>query len=418
LRKGAPRKLGPWRRSCQWTIGLALLAIPFVQVRGQSLLRLELDTLALHAFGQLFRIEELHLLLLLGIVFILFFLLATLVLGRVWCGWACPQTALTDLAEGFAQLIGIDVKSGKLTATPRQRGILHIFYLALGLLLAANLLWYVISPYVFFDRLMEGGLSRSIISFLAGVGGIIYLDLAFIRRLACLEFCPYGRFQTALIDPGTLTLRFHPDEAPRCIRCNACVTACPMGIDIKRGMQIECINCGRCLDACRKVMADRQQAGIIRYTFGLQGRGAKALLNIRMALVLIAFLFASAALASAMINRPAASLKLERTPAASSRMLSEREAVTFFTAYLANRGQQEQTFSLTAHAHDGSSLELRGPVRDIVIAAGTRRRLDFAAVSSPPTHGKPLPVTFVLLDRDGNTVAAADASIIPIKEGP
>jgi polyferredoxin len=167
--------------------------------------------------------------------------------------------------------------------------------------------------------------------------------------LLCREFCPYGRFQSVLVDPGTLTLRFHPDEAARCIRCDACVRACPTGIDIRRGFQIECINCGRCLDACREVMARLGQPGIIRYTFGLEGKGFKALFNLRMGLVLVALIGVTTALALSTVYLPEASLKLSRT-AAAPRQLEDGRLVNFFTAYVTNRATEGRAFTLNAQS--------------------------------------------------------------------
>lgn len=312
-----PHLLGPWRRSFQWTTTVVLLLVPFVRLQGQSLLRLDIRTLTLYAFGHTFRIEELYLFLLLALTLILLFVLATLALGRAWCGWACPQTTLTDLAEGFARRIGVKVGTGTMEASPWQRVLLHLFYLGAALLVAANLVWYFVSPYTFFPQLLAGGTGGWTLATLAVVAGAVYLDLALVRRLLCREFCPYGRFQAALVDPGTLTLRFHPDEAHRCIRCGASVRACPTGIDIRRGYQIECINCGRCLDACREVMAHRQQPGIIRYTFGLQDRGPQALLNTRTAVLALLLATLTAGLLMAVGNRPQATLKLARAAAAS-----------------------------------------------------------------------------------------------------
>ncbi|NIQ96520.1 MAG: 4Fe-4S binding protein, partial [Desulfuromonadales bacterium] len=87
------RHLAPRRRAVQWSLGLLLVLVPFIRFDGRSLLRIDLDSLSLIAFGHIFRLEDLELALGLSVLLVLFFLLATLVLGRVWCGWACPQTA-------------------------------------------------------------------------------------------------------------------------------------------------------------------------------------------------------------------------------------------------------------------------------------------------------------------------------------
>ncbi len=303
--------LGPWRTRCQALLALTLLLIPFVRINGASLLRIDLPTLSLYLGGRAFAIDELYLLLLAGILLLFLFLFGTLVFGRAWCGWGCPQTLLTDLGEWFARRLGCPVTAGRIVASRRQQLLLHSFYAFLALLVACSLLWYFISPYAFFAAVAGGTLPAPALVFLALVGLPLYLDLALVRRLLCREFCPYGRFQSALVDIGTLTLRYHPAEAPRCIRCGACVRACPTGIDIRAGYQIECINCGRCLDACRRVMAARGQAGIIRYTFGTDDRGPRALLNGRILFLAVAVLAAGAVLLTAVAGRAPATLKVD-----------------------------------------------------------------------------------------------------------
>lgn len=409
-----PHRLGPWRQLFQWVCTLTLLAVPFVRIDGGSLLRLDLSTLSLLAFGHTFRIEELYLFLLFTIALILGFLLVTLALGRAWCGWACPQTTLVDLAEGFARLIGVQVTAGRFSAKAWQKSVLQLFYLAVALLVAANLVWYFVSPYDFFARLLAGNLGGAVLLTLAVTAGIIWFDLAFVRRLLCREFCPYGRFQSVLVDPGTLTLRFHPDEAQRCIRCDACVRACPTGIDIRRGYQIECINCGRCLDVCREVMARRSQSGIIRYTFGLENKGVKALLNVRMGLVLVALTGITTTLVLSAVHLPAANIKLSRT-VAPPRHLDDGRLVNFFTAYVTHRETAPETYTLSAHLANGAPLEIRGATTDLRLAPGERRRLDFAVVA-PADSQRPAAATFVLRNSQQQVTAEAEALITAPQE--
>jgi polyferredoxin len=405
-----PHRLGSWRQLCQWVCTLTLLAVPFVRIDGRSLLRLDLPTLSLQAFGHTFRIEELYLFLLLSIALVLVFLLVTLALGRAWCGWACPQTTLADLAEGFARLIGVRVTAGRIEGNGWQTALLQVFHCLVALLFAANLVWYFVSPYDFFARLLAADLGGGMLLTLAVTAGIVWFDLAFVRRLLCREFCPYGRFQSVLVDPGTLTLRFHPDEAARCIRCDACVRSCPTGIDIRRGFQIECINCGRCLDACREVMARLGQPGIIRYTFGLQDKGLKALFNLRMGLVLVALLGVTTALVLSAVHLPETSLKLARS-AAAPRQLEDGRLVNFFTAYVTNRASAAGVFTLSAQLADGSPLEIRGPKTDLRLATGERRRLDFAVVAPAGPRSAAAPAIFVLRDSQGRVTAQSDALI-------
>lgn len=415
LGAGKPKLLGPWRAACQWLCTLLVLAIPFVRIDGDSLLRLDFATLTLHAGGRIFPIETLSLFLLLGLALLLLFLLVTLAFGRAWCGWACPQTTLVDLVEWCARKIGVKVASGVLSASLGQRLLLHLIYLLLALLVGANLVWYFVSPYDFFPQLLTGTMHWVTLLTLTSTATVTYLDLAFLRRLFCKEFCPYGRFQTVLVDSGTLTLRYHPDEAARCIRCGACVRACPTGIDIRRGYQIECINCGRCLDACREVMASRSQAGIIRYTFGLEGRGPRALLNLRMALVATALLAMTGALMVAVGERAPLSFKVARSATLMPQPVGSGQAINFFTLHLANRETTPQQL-LVKVRDDGPTMELRGPAQPIILSGGEKRRIDIGLLTD--LAALPRSISLELQATDGSLLAREQLQLLSPPAAP
>jgi len=408
--------LGPWRRRFQWLTSLTILLLPWAQLNGKSLLRLDLGTRSLHLFGQLLRIEELYLLLFFSLCLILFFLLVTLVLGRVWCGWFCPQTTLTDLAEWFVRKTGLKLSGNRLTGPLWKKGLVQALYLMLSLLVGANLIWYFIEPQHFFSTLVQGTLHPAVLTCWLGMATCIYLDLALVRRLMCRDFCPYGRFQTALVDPGTLTLLLPKEEEPRCIECGACVRSCPMGIDIRRGYQVECINCGRCLDACRQVMAKRGQKGLIHYRFGVSGLGPKAMLHPRTLLLATALLILSLVLAVAIWQRPVASLKVSVSHTATSRMLPSGQQVTFYTAWVNNRSDRPLTFEIAVSSTPPlANLEIKGQTRDLVLRGGQNRRIEFALLT--PALKQTLQIEFHLRDRQGTTYADTAASALPIAPG-
>lgn len=408
------RLLAPWRRTFQWLITATILLLPWIQPGGSSILRIDIPTLSLHFFGQILRIEDLFLFLLFGLTISVGFLLVTLILGRIWCGWVCPQTTWNDLAEWLARQLKLKVTADRLIGGAARKVIIHISYLLLALLVSANLIWYFIEPQRFFATLLRGTMHTGVLLTFLITALVIYLNLAFIRRLMCREFCPYGRIQSALVDPGTLTLQLPDSERPRCIKCSSCVRACPMEIDIRNGYQIECINCGRCLDACRNIMYKRGEKGLIHYTFGVDNAGAGALFNPRLVLLGLLFLLLSAVLGFATINRAEVTLKISVSPAIAGRLLADGSQTTLFNIWVNNRSLKEQEYRLTAFGESGEALELKGQTARIIVTSGSNQRLD--AVLLSPAADRPYMVEFRLSGSQQQLLATAEARVTPLPE--
>lgn len=293
-----------------------------------------------------------------------------------------------------------------------ERLLFHGCCLALASLAAAPPLWLFNPPQRFFAQLLELSLPPAAGVFLLLTAALIYIDLAFIGRLACRTVCPYGRLQTALTEAGTLTLRFAPAAGAHCQQCRACLRACPLDLDIRSGGKGECINCGRCLDACRAAMAPRGQDGLIRYAFGEGDTPRRAFFNPRTMLVSSALLVVIGLLLMALWQRPLAELSLIRTPGAVGNLQDGSAGALFFFAELVNRGPDGQ-FSLSARLADGSSLELYGPVRDLWLRGGEKRRVDFALL--PPAHrgAGAVPFDLLLSDHSGRLILTRGAFLPP-----
>lgn len=382
---------------------LAIVALvtvtPFIRIRGISLLRLDIPALTMELAGHRFRIEELYLVWLAALGFILLFILMALTLGRVWCGWACPQTILSDLSEWLIKK--------KLPGRIRSG-----LYLLASLWAGATVVWYFLSPYEFLERLASGRLGVWPIGTLLTVATLTLINLLWVRRLFCREFCPYGRFQTVLTDNGTLTIQAQPAHLQRCLNCNSCLKVCPTGIDIRRGFQIECISCGRCLDACRRVMAKRGEEGIIRYTFGQADLGWRSLLTVKtVGLALLVATIGATALFLAS-HRATASFRIGRSALVASRLTEEGRQHTFFSGSITNRRETVRHFSLTAAAANGEPLIVKGPTH-FTLAGNEKRSLNLAIDSPAITGPGPQPITFRLLTAEDGSRLEIDAYLAP-----
>jgi cytochrome c oxidase accessory protein FixG len=397
-------RIAPKRKLVQWLSTLLLLGIPFLKLGGESLLRLDAESRTLFFFGASIRIEEFYLLLIVVLIIVFGFLFVTMLFGRVWCGWLCPQTALCDLADW------IDRKSALIPMRSVTFLVRQLAYLLLALVVAANLVWYFIAPADFFARLGSGEIGQVAGIALVATFLLVYLDLSLVRRTFCRTVCPYGRIQLLTMERSTLTLEFDPAQKDACLRCGACVRACPMGIDIREGLQIECINCGRCLDACRGVMAGRGRDGLIHYTFGSVSEGGGRPLNRRTLLLAAVVALLSALLAVGIATRKEATLKVRRAANGEVKLLPDGSVVNFYTVYLENRATRPGSFSLEVGGLPGHRVELIGPVRDLQVDANANRRVDLVLKVSPaPSGRRELELRLV---REGRSVAATELPLL------
>ncbi|KIE05385.1 Cytochrome c oxidase accessory protein CcoG [Candidatus Jidaibacter acanthamoeba] len=196
----------------------------------------------------------------------------TSLLGRIWCGYTCPHTVFTDIflkIETFFQgdrnkRIKLDSSSYDIDKLTRKVAT-HISWLGIGFLFAFGWVGYFYDVKKLLQDLITLKVSGNATIWLFSLTASTYLFAGFVRQRVCMYMCPYGRFQSAMIDKETVLVTYDNERGePRagegeqergdCISCNKCVVVCPMGIDIRDGLQMECINCGLCVDACNSVM--------------------------------------------------------------------------------------------------------------------------------------------------------------------
>src|SRR3990172_791625 len=231
------RQIQPYRRLLEALQALLILGLPFLTVNGESALRFDIPSLRLHFFGISLWMDEFFLVLI-AILFLTFLIvLITLMFGRIWCGWLCPQTVLVDFTRFVDRALKKDFASGTVS---------YLLTFLVSLIVAAGLIWYFVSPYEFFGRLFAGNFGPVLTGFWTVMAGIIFLDLAFLRHGFFTTVCPYAKMQSEIFDKNTLRIGFDPRRKEECLNCMACVRACPVGIDIRDGMNAACINCAEC----------------------------------------------------------------------------------------------------------------------------------------------------------------------------
>jgi polyferredoxin len=228
------------RRMAALAQALVILGLPFLRVGGESALRFDIPELKLHVFGAVLWIDQFPLVLLGTLFALLFAAGATVLFGRVWCGYSCPQTVIPELAAWGASFLPARWKDAGKTC----------LLLPLSAVASLSLLWYFIPPAEAVSALFR---SRIVLSFFLAQGAVIFGMLAFAGTGFCRTVCPYSMLQNALFDGNTLTIAFDEYRKDECLRCDLCVSVCPVAIDIKRGLARECIACAECIDACLRM---------------------------------------------------------------------------------------------------------------------------------------------------------------------
>jgi cytochrome c oxidase accessory protein FixG len=284
-------KLHNWRIAVTVILLALLFGGPFIKVGGQPLLLLNVFERRFVFFGQAFWPQDFVVLAIMLITFFVFIILFTVVFGRVWCGWMCPQTLFMEMVfRKIEYAIEGDAPSQRRLSkepwTPSKIGkktLKHTIFLVISILIGHTVMAYLIGIDETF-AIVTNAPSENLAGFfgLTAFTLIIYGVYAKFREQACIAVCPYGRLQSVLLTKESIVvaydwLRGEPRRPIRkntaemvpagdCIDCKLCVHVCPTGIDIRNGTQLECVNCTACIDACDDVMIKvGRPKGLIRF---------------------------------------------------------------------------------------------------------------------------------------------------------
>ncbi len=338
------RRFGPYRRIAILLQAVIVLGLPFLKIGGESALRFDLPSLRLHFFGKALWLQEFFIVLI-ALLFVTFLiLLVTVLFGRIWCGWLCPQTALTYLT-GFTD------HSERKGIARRVAGYAAIF--GISLLVGANLIWYFVSPYEFFTLLRSNSLGTAITWAWSLLTVILFADLAFVRHRFCATICPYSRMQSTLFDNRTMVIAFDTQRGGECMNCSACVRTCPVGIDIRKGLSPACVSCAECIDSCAGMMDKRGRKGLIGYFFGLPGQGpARGIGFLRRNVILVSGVTLSLLIFLIVVTSGRKSLDMTVMPAHnfSPRLTADGQVINAYLIAFENRGRSDLQVRLSAYA--------------------------------------------------------------------
>ncbi|MDB5274561.1 MAG: putative ferredoxin [Chitinophagaceae bacterium] len=396
-----------WRNALSVLFIVLMVSGPFLRINGEPLLMLDIVSRKFIIFGKIFWPQDFQIFLLVMIAFVIFIGLFTVIYGRVFCGWVCPQTIFMESVfrkieywiEGdWRERMRLDKQ--ELNATKFFKKIVkHVVFFLLSFVIANVLLSYIIGS----DRVLQilttnpkdqiGTLTSLLIFTL-----VFYWIYAKFREQVCTVICPYGRLQGVLLDKKSWVViydyvrgekrgKFRKNESRvdagkgDCIACNHCVHVCPAGIDIRNGTQLECINCTACMDACDTMMKGvglkqglirmDSEEGIaegkpFRFTYRMMGYTA-------VLLVLMAFIF------SMLVFRSDIETSMLRTPGTLFQVMPDHKVSNLYTIKMINKTNQEIAVQVKIISGKGE-LKLIG--KDLVVPSqGTVQTAAFVVLN-------------------------------------
>ena len=392
---------GRWdtrRRVVAYALMALYLTIPHVEMNGKPLILLDAPRREFTFFGYTFLpTDTLLFMLFLGTVVLTVFLLTAL-FGRVWCGWGCPQTVWMEYLfrpverffEGGAQG-SLAIDRGGNRFHPR-RLVKFAVFLVLALVLGHTFLAYFVGV----DQIVQWvqrppAQHPSAFAVMAVTTTLVFADFAYFREQTCTIACPYGRWQSVMLDRSSLIVSYDPRRGePRqrgtkrrtttagdCIDCGMCVQTCPTGIDIRDGLQMECIHCTQCIDACDAVM-DKvgKPRGLIRYTSRETLAGtARHLLRPRTIVYPIALAAFLGTFVFLLGTKAAADITLLRAVGDPFSVDATGRVVNQVRLRIANRSRSDQAYRIDVMGAEGGEVVV--PVNPFPVTSGKTETTSF-----------------------------------------
>jgi cytochrome c oxidase accessory protein FixG len=375
-----------YRTYLSWLLLAILFAGPFIKVDGRPYMLFNIFERKFIIFGAAFWPQDTHLLIFLLLIFFVFVILFTVVFGRVWCGWACPQTLFMEMVfRKIEYLIEGDanqqraLNEGPLTGEKIwKKGLKISVFGFISLLIGHLVMAYLIGV----DQVMQI-VTQPPTAHLAGFiglvafSGIFMFVFSWFREQACIVVCPYGRLQGVLLDDNSINVMYDyvrgeprslirkqaVDAAPKgdCVDCGLCVQVCPTGIDIRNGTQMECVNCTACIDACDEVMVkvDRP-TGLIRYASENSiKQGFQKLFTGRVKGYTLVLMLLVAAFVSLIATREDLEGTITRFPGMTFQARPDGKVSNLYNITLINKTFVPQSVTIVSMA-DGMNVEIVG----------------------------------------------------------
>jgi cytochrome c oxidase accessory protein FixG len=424
-----------------------LFLAPFVTIHGQPLMLLDVLNRRFVIFTKLFVPQDFYLVVILALTALVTVVLSTVIVGRIWCGWLCPQTVFMEMLfrkleyaiEGSAeQQLRRNRGPWTIEHTVRK-SVKHALFFALSFVIANVFLAWIIGAGPLFQIVTDPPRQH-----LVGLTAISIFSLTFyavfvrFREQACVLACPYGRMLSSLVDRQTVTVTYDTRRGePRsrvirgnhrgamgatgamgarltgdCIDCHRCVTVCPTGIDIRNGIQLECVACTACIDACNDVMARiGRPSGLIRHTSPDSiASGRPTWLRARV----IAYAAVWTALASGsaflLATRPDLDFVVLRQPGTLYANVAGGDLANFYALEAMNRSDRATPISIEILEPAGATVTVLGS-SSVVPAYGALDARFLVRLPPSAVHSGTTPVRFAVRS-NGRTLQQIESAFL------
>lgn len=381
---------------------LIFFSVPFLKIGGAPLLEINIFERRFYIFGQLFLPQD-SLVFSIGLItFFVFITLFTVIYGRVWCGWACPQTIFMEMVFRKIEywIEGDRKQQQKLAQAPwdrekiTKRTLKYFIFVLISVIIAHTAMAYLIGVEGV-KSLVTRPPSENLTGFISLVAftGIFFFVFTRLREQVCIAICPYGRLQGVLVGRNTMNVIYdYVRGEPRgrlkkgavdttkgdCIDCTLCVQVCPTNIDIRNGIQLECVNCTACIDACDDVMEKiNKPKGLITFgsvesietntPFRISPRAIGYSVVLLLLIAVEVFILA---------GRTEVEATILRVPGQLYQEMPDNRLSNLYNAQILNKSKEEMILSFDVEGAAGN-IRMVGNTQSVTVASGQKAEVVF-----------------------------------------
>lgn len=356
-----------WRDIVYFVLMIIFLGAPWMTINGHQALLFDIPGRRFELFGAVFLSHDTPLLFFIFALLVLTIMITTALWGRVWCGWACPQTVFID---GVYRRIERWIEGNYIKRRAMQNAPISLD--KLSRLIAKWMAYFFVSAFFAHSFIAYFTGSRQLIAMMSGspkenwsyflisssVTALLLFNFGWFREQFCIIMCPYGRFQSVLMDTHSLNVTYD-EKRGDCVSCNRCVQVCPTGIDIRNGIQMECIGCTACIDACDDIMVKvKKPMGLISYSAAVK-RSEVKMLRPRLVAYLFLFAICSAGLAYNLIGRQPLSVAILRAKDSPYQIGPDGWIINHFKLNLHNQSSGRENIEISLAAGGLSASQVR-----------------------------------------------------------